>query len=477
VGGERRWRQHRALAAAIDGSARIGPFLIAAATAYVVARSISRPTGPAALLWWLGLIAIGLAVVSSTGGLAHRLRALAVLLGVGATFDARPPSRPSIAWSAPDVPALHHRLDSVAIGDAAATRHTRATRDALATALWAMQHQPGSTQIAWHTNGRARRARLVELELPGVFRVVPDAPSRQWAIAAASSAFAITLLLASVVAGGVDRAPGGTEVAQPSTSAALGTAVGPASPTPTSPTPTSPATSRSEHREAAPAVVSAPTEVLPPGAPPPASSPPSPPAVPSAPPSAVSPPSPPAADPGARSSTRAPDGVDVAATGAAPDASASPSVVVAGVGPGVVVARHAAVDAGGIASSPPPSESPVGLSPRAPAAAVRAPSALPAVQKPSPDRGRSDATPTNTEPSGAGFERTPPSPTYDDVVPHDPATDRERPSTTGLGEAAARAAAVDGYPTAGSLASSPSPAPAPRDAGGAVPPTDRESIP
>jgi hypothetical protein len=440
--------------------------LIAVSIAYLLARLVSRPAGAAALLWWLGLAATGLAVVSSTRGLARRLRTLAVLLGVGATFEARPPSRRSIAWSTPDVLALHHRLESLASYDEAAGE-ARATRAALATALWAMERQPGSTRIAWHSGGRLLGARLAEVEFPGLFRVVPEPPSRQRAIAVASSAFAVSLLLASIVAGGVDDGQGGTQVAQPPSSVAPGSAIGSTSP------PRTPS-SVGRHETAL-----TPAEALPPG-----------PGVTSSGESA-SPSAPPPWTPGpvdvAAVATRSPSdaspGVEVAsvATSLPTEPALLPSAVV-GAGEGVVAAGEASPGVGDGTSATGPS----GMLPATPPGGARS-AALPAPVAPrtstvsavdSPSAGELPSTPgVGVDPGRAARGNATSSPLCDEVVSRETVGDRERPVATELWPTAAVSPRATGYSTEDPLAPSAASAGPQRDVSGAVPPTDRESIP
>ena len=53
MSGDHRWPRRRVLASLAWIIGHLGPLVLAGIAAYAVSRIVTRPIGPAALLWWL----------------------------------------------------------------------------------------------------------------------------------------------------------------------------------------------------------------------------------------------------------------------------------------------------------------------------------------------------------------------------------------------------------------------------------------
>jgi hypothetical protein len=199
VRGENRWRRRRLAATLVWLGARGGPFLLAAIAAFGAARLVARPANPEALLWWLGIAAVGMSVLHLLYGLATRARAFAALLGVAATFPSRPPSRAAIAWAMPDTLRLRQGLDDLAVG--AWTTEVQSRRAALVAALWALEestHHPG---MLWRPGDGDVGVRVTDGDILGLLQLVPRPSIRHRTVTAGAGLAAVALLLSSVTLG------------------------------------------------------------------------------------------------------------------------------------------------------------------------------------------------------------------------------------------------------------------------------------
>jgi hypothetical protein len=199
VRGENRWRRRRLAATLVWLAARVGPFVLAVVAAFAAARLIARPANPEALLWWLGIAAVGLAALHLLHGLATRARAFAALLGVTATFPTRPPSRAAIAWAMPDSLRLRQGLDELAVGDW--TTEVQSRRAALVAALWALDESIRHPGMLWRPGDGDVGVRLTEGDVPGLLQLVPPPSIRHRTVTAGAGLAAIALLLSSVTLG------------------------------------------------------------------------------------------------------------------------------------------------------------------------------------------------------------------------------------------------------------------------------------
>ena len=199
--GEDRWRRRRLVATLIWLAGRVGPVVLALAAAFAATRLVARPTNPGALLWWLGIAAIGMAAFRLLYGLMLRARALAALLSVTATFPSRPPSRAAIAWAMPDTLRLRRGLDELSKG--AWTPESQSRRAALVAALWALDESIRHPGLLWRSSDGDAGARVAEGDIPGLLQVIPPPSIHHRTITAGIGFAALALLFSSMVVTGV----------------------------------------------------------------------------------------------------------------------------------------------------------------------------------------------------------------------------------------------------------------------------------
>ena len=139
-----RWEPQPVAAVAVDAAIRVGPAVLAALVALMVAVLAPRPHGLMWIAWWLGVIAVSQLVLRVATHFARQLRVLPPMLRLSLVFPDLAPSRFSLARQAADAAVLDETARTVAAEGlpkpldealqtsllmvAALSRHDRSTR-------------------------------------------------------------------------------------------------------------------------------------------------------------------------------------------------------------------------------------------------------------------------------------------------------------------------------------------------------------
>src|SRR2546426_5041403 len=171
----RRWRAHPFLAGGLRLLILVVPALLALAVTVAVHPFVPMPRAwPGRVVWWFGLLGLGIAVATIVERLGRRLPPLVMLLKLAMLFPDRAPSRFVVAREAGSVRRLRSRLAALD-ADPDAEQESLSAERILALAMALQSHDR-------RTRGHSERVRVFTDLLAEEMKLPPDDRDRlRWA--------------------------------------------------------------------------------------------------------------------------------------------------------------------------------------------------------------------------------------------------------------------------------------------------------